>query len=276
MKIQNYNYHSHTTFSDGKYSLEDMLQRAVDLGLDTIGITDHLIIHKCVRQSRDAKDCPFQSSRITHAYSLEESKKVLENQVNYIRETAKKYPIKVLVSFETDFFDYPEWQDEIKYLTQDLNLDYLLTGNHFAIHENKMFLLSRLGKYIEDKETQDKLFSEHFNLIAKAIRSKMFDFVAHIDWVRSGGLCGEEDFKEERLDIIKALEETNTAYEISTKGYRKIGSHYPARWMIDELCKRNVPVVISDDAHRTSEITQDFDKIEKILEELNYINRFKL
>lgn len=276
MKVQSYSYHTHTTFSDGKCSLEEMLEQAVKVGIKEFGVTDHLVINKYVRQSKKEKDCSSESTKITYAYSLEEAKKSLEKQVKYIRETAKNFPLKVLASFEIDFFDYPEWESEIKYVISDLGLDYIFTGNHHYMYEDKMRFLLSLDKHFPDKKIQKQIISNHFKTIEKAIYLGLFDFIAHIDWIRSSNLCGVDDFIDEKIAIIKALEKTNTAYEINTKGLRKIGDTYPALWMIEELCQRNVPVLISDDAHRTEEIAQDFQTVEKILKSLNYNNRFKL
>ena len=49
--MQKFSYHVHTDFSDGKNSLEEVLDKAVSLGWEEIGISDHLIIHKDMKQS---------------------------------------------------------------------------------------------------------------------------------------------------------------------------------------------------------------------------------
>ena len=38
---QNFSYHTHTVYSDGAKSPEEMILKAIDLGLDSIGISDH-------------------------------------------------------------------------------------------------------------------------------------------------------------------------------------------------------------------------------------------
>ena len=38
-----YSYHVHSTFSDGKKSIEDIVISAKELKLDEIGISDHLL-----------------------------------------------------------------------------------------------------------------------------------------------------------------------------------------------------------------------------------------
>ena len=39
--------HMHTVFSDGKNTPEEMVQEAIRLGLDTVGISDHSHLDPC-------------------------------------------------------------------------------------------------------------------------------------------------------------------------------------------------------------------------------------
>ena len=48
---QDFTLHCHTTFSDGKNTLEEMVVAAKKKGFGKIGISDHLIFHKNIRQS---------------------------------------------------------------------------------------------------------------------------------------------------------------------------------------------------------------------------------
>lgn len=52
------------------------------------------------------------------------------------------------------------------------------------------------------------------------------------------------------------------------------GRQYPDLWIIEALRDADVPVLISDDAHRVEQIGQHFEKAESLLQELNYTNRF--
>ena len=49
--LQNFSYHTHSTWSDGCNTLREMLDRAVSLGWKEIGFSDHLIVHKDMKKS---------------------------------------------------------------------------------------------------------------------------------------------------------------------------------------------------------------------------------
>ena len=48
---QNSTFHTHTIFSDGENTVEEMIFCAKNLGFETIGISDHLTVHKNIKQS---------------------------------------------------------------------------------------------------------------------------------------------------------------------------------------------------------------------------------
>ena len=49
---------------------------------------------------------------------------------------------------------------------------------------------------------------------------------------------------------------------------------HPATWMLKELNKRDVPVIISDDAHDTAMLGQHFERAENLLSDIGYTQRF--
>ena len=78
------------------------------------------------------------------------------------------------------------------------------------------------------------------------------------------------------IQILEALKETHTPFEINTSGYDRINRPHPDVWMIKEMAKNGgaVPVLISDDAHYTEKLGRHFEQAEQLLQELNYTNRF--
>ena len=66
-----------------------------------------------------------------------------------------------------------------------------------------------------------------------------------------------------------------TGCELSTKGLRQTKDFFPATWIVKELNKHNVPLIISDDAHSVSQLGENFNKAETFLAEINYRNRIK-
>lgn len=255
--MQSFSYHCHTTFSDGMNTVEEMILGAKKTGFTHLGISDHLI---ALRSSDFEVKLPAYQ---THA--------------QHIRAVAKKMNFPVYVGFETDYFPQEGWDTALLKFKKAVKPDYLFTGNHFIIDNDGTphHILHFPWKETSFEEI-NAIIARHFRTIAQAVRSGLFDFLAHPDFIRWTSPCGEKDFWEERMDIIEALSETQMPVELNTKGLEKIGDFYPAHWMLKEIGKRNIPTLISDDAHKVSDIGIHFDLAEKYLLETGNIFRVDL
>lgn len=278
--MQKFSYHTHTVFSDGNNLLEEMLAQAVKLGWEAIGISDHMIIHKDVKSTNYyQKVCRENRPHMAFA-DFKEAEGFFIRNTEFIRKTAKKYPLKVYIGFEVDYFTYNGWEEEFKDFISRIDHDYLVSGNHFFLNETGGFI-GDISDY-KNKEDSDKLGNVddyihiHFNTIKKAVQSGLFNFLAHLDYVRKVKAYESDKFKKDCLAVVEALKNSGMGCELSTKGLRKIGDYYPQNNILQALVKEQVPLVISDDAHKTSELGYAFDKAENVLKELGCNSRFIL
>ena len=85
----------------------------------------------------------------------------------------------------------------------------------------------------------------------------------------------EPKWDDYKWRLIEALAKAKQPFELNTSGFERIKSPHPAPWMLKELKERNVPVVISDDAHSTTMLGRYFNEAEDLLSSLNYTNRWK-
>ena len=281
--MQKFSYHTHTDFSDGKCSLEQMLDKAVSLGWEEIGISDHLIIHKDMKKS-PVYDLILKSNifKAPHVYrdSFKDSLDVFRRNSDNVRNIAKKYSIKVFIGYEVDYFCYSGWEEEFKEFIKQVDHDYLLNGNHFFFDENCANLIDIYRFDNIDKsvcsDTFEGYLRRHYQTMQKAVESGLFNILAHLDYARRVSYHKELPFKEERLNVVNSLKNSKMAVELSTKGLRKVGSFYPEDFVLNEIVRNNIGVVISDDAHDISELGYEFEKAEKVLEQLNCVNRYRL
>lgn len=273
--MQKFTYHCHTTFSDGKSSIEEMIAQAVKLGFTEIGITDHVEVHKNIYAS--VGEYLTRGWGDLYAKSFSDMLPRAKEHIGNIRQVANKYRIDVLAGFEVDFFTYPGWLDSFKQFSQESGADYLITGNHFVTDKacENIIPALKLGD-LADKSLLEECIRAHFANIVKAVESGMFVFAAHLDFIRWGHLVGEYDYRDERMEVIEALVKAGLPTEINTKGLASIGDFYPAQWMLKEMKVRKIPVVLSDDAHHLTQLGRDFDKAEAMLEALEYKERFDL
>lgn len=276
--MQKFSYHTHTSISDGKNNIEEMVAKAADLGWEEIGISDHLIVHKDIKLSTGYIRYP--DSRKMKASTFAEAYEKLAPNAEKIYNAADKYGIKGCVGYEVDYFDYAGWEDGLREFLLKIKYDYLINGNHcFCDKEingvQKVYDICQNMPY-EIMNNFEWYIKNHFNTIAKAVNSGLFDFLAHFDYVKK--ITGSEKYKlvDAEQNVVKALKNTGTACEISTKGLRRVGEFYPSDEILQMLVKNNIPMLISDDAHCISELGYAFDKAEEKLSEVRCKNRFHL
>lgn len=271
--MQKFSYHTHTNFSDGKNDVREMIEQAVSLGWKEFGISDHLIVHKNIPNSPSWHK--WQKEPNIFHWSFNEIYEKFARHIEEIHKTSENYPISVKVGAEVDFFTYDGWLDEFSKLREKLDFDYCISGNHY------LFLDDNGDNIIDFKDTQNFTIEEqsimikrHFKTIEAAIVSGMFDFIAHIDYIRKMPVCESDKFVDEKIHLIKTLAQHHIATEISTKGLRKGGDFYPERNLIKTAIEKGVRFVISDDAHRTDELGYRFDYAEEMLAQYNCNSRW--
>ena len=280
MYNQPFTYHCHTNFSDGKDGIRDMVRRAKEIGFTELGISDHLIVHKNIYQDGGWKY--IEQREATYIYNRD-FKSILENFKKHcaeIRQVAKEEDFKVYVGFEVDYFPYNGWLEELKEFISQLDYDYLHSGNHFFCDESyeHTINMSYFTRVCDDKSLYNEYIIRHFDTLRQCVESELFDFLAHIDYLKRyfGEEYGKDKYIEEKKAVLDALQQKSVAMEISTKGLRKVNDFYPDARILDEAAKRDISFVISDDAHRVEELGADFHKAEEALKNHGITKRFKI
>lgn len=271
--MQQFSFHTHTIFSDGKNSAEEMLNQAVKLGWSEIGISDHLIIHENITASPSW--CRWQKEPHIFWNNFEKIYDYFARNCEYIRKISDNYPLKIRLGAEVDFFPYGGWIEKFIKIRERLDLDYCISGNHYLILDDQYHNLLDIKDVDKiDSNQQVKAIRRHLKTLCLAAQSGLFEFIAHIDYMRKIDIFTDPQFDEDKKEVIEFFAHNDITTEISTKGLRKNGVFYPCLPMLKQLVDNRVKLVISDDAHRVEELGYQFDYAEKTLQELNCVNRW--
>ena len=275
---QNFTYHCHTNFSDGANTLDEMVAQAKKLGFSELGISDHLIVHKNIFQSPSQKYWNLRPNYHIYQRDFKSILPTFQKHCSDIREISKREHIKIYVGFEVDYFTYSGWEEEFREFLRNIDYDYVINANHFFTDENCENVIDiSYAKYDISPEAIAEYNIRHFQTMRIGVQSRLFKFLAHMDYVRKCGVeqCSADSCRNEKLAVLAALQENNIGIELSTKGLRKIGDFYPCSWILDEVARLGIKVVISDDAHKTTEMGNNFDKAELELSKRNIVNRMR-
>lgn len=270
--MQKYSYHTHTNsfgIFDGHNSAVEMIRQAEKIGYKEIGISNHFVFHPNMTLN-------------SPMFFNDEQKAVdtLKKTIYEIRSAAEVSDIKVYAGFEVDFFPSAVWRNAFERIIKQLDADYFIGSSHFCFNKDESQIINMyLYKEYEDKftieEEQNKI-SRYWQNVAAAAESGYFAFLGHLDVYKIFPHFAPLGNDDDKWAVIETLGRLKHPYELNTSGWAKCGEQHPADWMLKELNKRDVPVLINDDAHDVSHLGRYYQQAEDLLASMNYKNRWKM
>lgn len=249
----NFDYHMHTKLSDGANTHEEMVLSAIDKGFDEIGISDHFCIKYRVPWAVEKKGIALLEAKVT------EMNEKFGNRIN------------ILFGIEVDYF--PELENEIGQALQGFNFDYIIGSIHFLDEWNYDTDKSRNSEF-----ENDYLYEWYFGELQKAVKSGLFDYMAHPDLIKKHRIWPDTSKKLLFRETAKVFADNGVAYEVNTSGRdRPCGEFFPGSELISELYEAGVPVTLGSDSHNSSQIGRYFSDAKELLRETGYqsLVRFK-
>lgn len=268
--MQRFTYHTHNNSQgifDGQNSCEEMVSKAESMGFLEIGVSNHYICHPNL-------DCKYPQD----FNDFQKASEAAKRSIDEIREVSGKHKIKVLAGMEVDFFPSVLWQNKFEKLISEIKPDYLICSNHRLYPDDESFMCSLwfVDKFSLTKKEKNELIKKYWHRISLGIESGYFDFVAHIDLPYGLGVSKPELCLDEEEALIEFLACKNFPVEINTKSIFRCGEPSPNWGFIRRLVSKNIPLLISDDAHSAESLGYKFLEVEASLKELGCKNRFKL
>jgi histidinol-phosphatase (PHP family) len=243
-------YHTHTPLCHhARGHPREYAAAAQQLGLPELGISDHSPMRE-----------HFDDWRMEWA----EFPRYLE----MVEEARAEFPqLPIRLGLEVDYLEGGErWIEE---LSGQADFDYLIGAVHYLSRDWAVDDPKYLFKFTEG--SVEDIWALYFRLYEKAIRSGLFDFMAHPDLPKKFGHRPAGDLRRYYEPVIQALADTGTAFEINTAGLRKdVKELYPAREFLQMAFSAQVPLLINSDAHAPEEVGADFNIAMKLAKEVGY------
>ena len=228
------NYHTHSTFCDGKDTPEELVLEAIRLGCPELGFSGHAHV---------SFDDHCMTPEGTELYKRE----ILRLKEKYCER------ITVRLGVEQDFYsdlptEYYEYViGSVHYLPKDgqwLSVDESPAGFDRAVREH----------YAGDIYA---LCEDYYAHVARVYEKTRCTIVGHFDLVtkyNEGGQRFDTAHPRYRAAALAALDRLCTApvlFEINTgaiaRGYRT--GAYPEPWILEELARRKAGLILSSDCH---------------------------
>ncbi len=245
-------YHNHSTYSDGKATLADLVTWAKEHQLGEFGLSDHLALHP---SGEDPEWAMPRDQLDTYV------RDVLHQQ------SVHKDVLQIRLGLEVDWYEGAE--DRISQALGEYPWDYLIG----SVHELDGFTVDHTSA-VWKKLTTDQIDHVHLrywqNMRALA-KSGLFDIVAHLDLPKKFGFFPECDLSTEVNLALDAIAENNLVVELNTAGWHKpVNDAYPSESLLSKCFERHIPVTISADAHQPDHLLRDFSRAAARLRAVGY------
>jgi len=245
------NYHTHTTWSDGEAGAAEMAAAARDAGLAEVGISDHYVLTPDHR-------------RLCWSMPLDGLEAYTAAVARLQAETAD-FPLRL--GLETDYF--PETIDELAPLLARYPFDYIIGSVHivdgFLIDENAE------SWAVLTQDERNEQWRRYWVRLREMAACGLFDIAGHLDLPKKYGCYPTVDFSVEIADVLEAMADTGMSIELNTAGWHKPACEaYPALAILLQARRRDIPLLITADAHAPEQIARDFEHAAALAREAGY------
>lgn len=272
-EIKKANFHTHTTFCDGRSTAEEMVLSAIKKGFELLGFSSHSMY-------------PFSSSWHIPVKDFDAYCK----EICRLKE-AYKNKIEIRLGFEADYIpgitcpdkngDYKEFQP-----------DFLLGSVHYLVNENGNFTLddktenvragllqfysknkdcatfTDCGKPLYELIDSHSVVHDYFEAQRQMLKKGNFDILGHPDLIRIRNAAlrffeENDDFYKEELKLTaKVAARAGVICEINTGAIARgsMDDLYPSEYFLGLLYDAGVPVCINSDAHDAQKLDAAFDR----------------
>ena len=258
------NLHTHSTFCDGRNSIEEMILAAIDAGFTSLGFSGHA-----------PTQFPDDDCQITD----------IDGYFNELETMKRKYTGRITI------FKGLELESRVlggKRPVIDPRCDYTIGSDHLFWTPEGPFSVdytpeewNNALKVLKDVE---KLMECYYEELVSFAQEVPFDIIGHVDlytkFNEGGRFFDENDptLRKLALHYIDKLAATGKIFEINTgaigKEYRS--TPYPAPFILKRLYQLKAPVIISSDSHNVRTISCYFDQAEKLLKDIGYTEQMQL
>lgn len=238
------NVHTHTVFSDGSDTAEEMVQAALRLGFHTLGFSDH---------GHAEYDSCSMSLAGEMAYGAE------------IRRLKRAYGdrIHILLGYEHDWLspaDFSEYEYAIE------SVHYVpVNGGVFCVDHSRAVLEDAIEKHFDGDPY--RMCAAYFKTVCASCAETKADILGHMELVmkfnEGRDLFDDQDprYLNAALEAADCAADSGRLLEINTgaisRGYRT--EPYPGRAMLKRLHERNARILLSSDCHAAAHLNCAFE-----------------
>jgi len=260
------NYHTHYSICDGKGEAEDYVIAALRRGFTALGFSSHAPV-------------PFENPTNMKQEDLPKYLKTIQDlKIQY------KGKIEIYLGLEIDHVhEHPESQKALATLPE---LDYFL-GSFHCMWSPKRSLYREIDstpeifRAILEEDfggNIQELVKRYYQYMAELLQTLQPTILGHFDLIKKNNpdsLYFKESepwYQKAVRDVLPYIRKHEPIVEVNTGGIArgKTKEVYPSPWILYELQKEDVPVMINTDAHTPELLDAYMEEASYILKDVGY------
>lgn len=239
--------HLHTSHSgDSHAPMEEMIQRGIALGLNTMCFTEH--------NDFDYPDSPEESGDIfvlnTDSYLYE------------LIQMKEKYADRIRILFGVELGLQPQLMRKNAVYAKSYDFDFIIGSSHLCNGRDPYF-----PDFFEGR-TDEEAYREYFASILENVKKfSNYDVYGHLDYVVRYGASRDRDYSYEKyrdlLDpILETLIEKGKGIELNTSGAAKgLRDLHPCTGVLKRYRELGGEIItVGSDAHTPDCVAGSFDR----------------
>lgn len=247
------NYHTHSTFCDGKNTPEEVVRAAIEAGFDALGFSGHGYT------AYDERSCMID----TDGYIAE------------VRRLQKEYfdTIQIYLGVEEDSYS----------ILDRSRFDYIIGSSHYVAIDGEYVsidsTLSYIHKALEHFDNSiERLAEAYYAPFCSYIASRKPDIVGHFDLITkfderdSNRLLSDAGYLKTAEAYMELAAQNDVLFEVNTgavaRGYRH--DPYPHERLLHVLKRHDAKLVLSSDSHRISTLSFGFEEAKALLRDVGF------
>ena len=246
-----YNYHTHTTYCDGKTKPQEMIEKAIELGLSELGFSGHSYTEFDLE--------PCMSREGTEQYKKE---------LTALKEKYKD-KIKILLGIEYDYLS-DEPTEGYDYILGSVHYFYK-NGEYFCMDYSREKQIEAVNKHYDGDYYA--YIEDYYKMVADLYNKTKCDIIGHFDLITKYNSDGSLfDTNHPRYiaawkSAADAIIKTPAVVEINTGGIARghINKPYPSEEIIDYFKANGKKMIFSSDCHNKDFLLCGYDDVKKYL-----------
>ena len=244
------NYHTHTSFCDGKDSPKDIAEFAISNGFEALGFSGH-------------------SFTSFDSFGMKEEKKYISEIKALKEELGDK--INIILGIEEDVFG----------LINRADYEYIIGSCHYVYKDGVYYPVDLSAgdtkRGIDAFGGIENFAENYFITLCDYIKNRCPDIIGHFDLLtkfdeKEGFFTENKAYKKLSQMYLQEAIKSNCIFEVNTgaisRGYRSFP--YPSLDLLYTLKKNDAKIIISSDSHNKETLDYYFEETRDILTDVGF------